>query len=189
MKKTGLLAVLCVFYFNFLCAYSFSQSEGEIDELYQKIEKNKNRHIAFLQQLIQAQKGGEEIEDCVAEIVKNDSWLKGQPPVFEWIFGSQGVELSVEHPLYRTVSSAIKGVIGKESFVNPLHSASDIRNPNLFSGIPTVGYGPLGGDLSQNGSLDEWVDVEHYVRAIKITAKAILEWGKAKSTKDSQKRT
>ena len=119
-----------------------------------------------------------EIEGCVADVVRNDSWLKEHPPVFEWIFGSQGVEVPVEHPLYQTVSSAIREVTGEEPFVNPLHSASDIRNPNLFAGIPTVGYGPLGGDLSQNGNHDEWVDVADYIRAIKITARAILEWGK-----------
>jgi len=121
-----------------------------------------------------------EIEDCVADVAKNDSWLREHSPVFEWIFGSQGVEVPVEHPLYKTVGSAIREVTGEEPFVNPLHSASDIRNPNLFAGIPTVGYGPLGGDLSQNGNHDEWVDVADYIRAIKVTAKAILEWGKAK---------
>jgi acetylornithine deacetylase len=121
-----------------------------------------------------------EIEDCVADVMKKDSWSEEHPPVFEWIFGSQGVEVPVEHPLYQTVSSAIREVIGEEPFVNPLHSASDIRNPNLFAGIPTVGYGPLGGDLSQNGNHDEWVDVADYIRAIKITAKVILEWGKGK---------
>jgi len=118
-----------------------------------------------------------EIENSVAEVVNVDSWLKEHPPVFEWVFGTQGVEVPVAHPLYRTVSSAIRDVIGEEPYVNPLHSASDIRNPNLFAGIPTVGYGPLGGDLSQNGRHDEWVDVTDYIRAIKITAKAILDWG------------
>jgi acetylornithine deacetylase len=121
-----------------------------------------------------------EIEDCVSDVVKEDTWLKEHPPVFDWIFGSQGVEVPVEHPLYQTVSSAIREVTGEEPFVNPLHSASDIRNPNLFAGIPTVGYGPLGGDLSQNGNHDEWVDVADYIRAIKITARTILEWGKGK---------
>jgi acetylornithine deacetylase len=119
-----------------------------------------------------------EIEDCVADAANNDAWLTAHPPVFEWIFGSQGVEVPVEHPLYQTVSSAIREVTGEKPFVNPLHSASDIRNPNLFAGIPTVGYGPLGGDLTQNGNHDEWVDVADYIRAIKITAKAIIEWGK-----------
>jgi acetylornithine deacetylase len=120
----------------------------------------------------------EEVEDCVAKTAKNDSWLEEHPPVLEWIFGSQGVEVPVEHPLYRTVSSAIREVTGKEPFVNPLHSASDIRNPILFAGIPTVGYGPLGGDLTQNGSHDEWVDESDFIRAIQITARAILDWGK-----------
>ena len=119
-----------------------------------------------------------EIEEAAAAVAKSDPWLKENPPVWEWIFGSQGVEVPVEHPLYRTVSSAIRDVTGAEPFVNPLHSASDIRNPNLFAGMPTVGYGPLGGDLSQNGKYDEWVDVADYIRAVKVTAKAILEWGK-----------
>lgn len=119
-----------------------------------------------------------DIKSSVADVAKNDSWLKEHPPIFEWIFGSQGVEVPVEHPLYKAVSSAITEAIGEKPFVNPLHSASDIRNPNLFAGIPTVGYGPLGGDLSQNGKHDEWVDVADYIRAIKITARAILAWGK-----------
>lgn len=119
-----------------------------------------------------------EIEDCIADVTKKDPWLRKHNPEIEWIFGSQGVEVPVEHPLYRTVSKAIQEVTGEQPFVNPLHSASDIRNPNLFSGIPTVGYGPLGGDLTQNGGHDEWVDVSDYIRAIKITAKVILEWGK-----------
>jgi acetylornithine deacetylase len=119
----------------------------------------------------------EEVESSVAEAAKNDSWLNDHPPIFEWIFGSQGVEVPEDHPLYRTVCSAIAEVTGEKPFVNPLHSASDIRNPNLFAVIPTVGYGPLGGDLSQNGNHDEWVDVQDYIRAIKITAKAMLVWG------------
>ncbi len=46
----------------------------------------------------------------------------------------------------------------------------------LFSGIPSVGLGPLAGDLTQAGGHDEWVDVEDYIRAIKISAKIIVDW-------------
>jgi acetylornithine deacetylase len=127
-----------------------------------------------------------EIEDSVAAVVKSDSWLKEHPPVLEWIFGSQGVEVPIDHPLYQTVSAAIREVTGEKPYVNPLHSASDIRNPHLFAGIPTVGYGPLGGDLSQNGNHDEWVDVADYIRAIKITAKAILEYCHLQNRKSSE---
>jgi len=60
--------------------------------------------------------------------------------------------------------------------VNPLHWASDIRNPKLFNDIPAVGIGPLAGDLTQAGGHDEWVDVEDYIRAIRICAKVIVDW-------------
>jgi acetylornithine deacetylase len=126
----------------------------------------------------QLKKVQKEIQHCIEEAAEKDPWLRRYQPEIEWIFGSQGVEVPVGHPLYRTVSMSIQEVTGENPFVNPLHSASDIRNPNLFSDIPTVGYGPLGGNLSQNGRHDEWVDVSDYIRAIKVTAKTIWEWGK-----------
>ena len=72
--------------------------------------------------------------------------------------------------------AVVVAVTGVEPGVNPLHSASDIKNPKLFSGIPSVGIGPLAGDLTQAGGHDEWVDVEDYIRTIKICAKIILDW-------------
>jgi len=82
----------------------------------------------------------------------------------------------VTSPLYQTVSRIIQAVTDKEPYVNPLHSASDIRNPILHSGIPTLGFGPLSGNLAQNGDHDEWVDLPDYIRAIKITAQTIAVW-------------
>jgi len=60
MKRTSLYLVLCAFILSMFCVHAFGQTEGDIEDLYKKIEQNKDRHIAFLQQLIQAQKGGEE---------------------------------------------------------------------------------------------------------------------------------
>lgn len=118
----------------------------------------------------------EEIEAAIREAASRDPWLQDHPPRVVWLFGTQGVEVSGEHPLYRTVHDAVVEVTGVEPTVNPLHSASDIKNPNLFSGIPAVGIGPLAGDLTQAGGHDEWVDVEDYIRTIKICAKIILDW-------------
>lgn len=118
----------------------------------------------------------EEILDAVRQVTKGDDWLIENPPRVDWLFGTQGVEVETEHPLYRTVQRAVVEVTGVEPEVNPLHSASDIRNPTLFSDIPSVGIGPLAGDLTQAGGQDEWVDVEEYLRAIKICAKIIVDW-------------
>jgi acetylornithine deacetylase len=60
--------------------------------------------------------------------------------------------------------------------MNPLHTGSDIRNPAVQKGIPCVGLGPLGGDLTQNGRTDEWVDVQDHLRAVAVTAALIAEW-------------
>jgi acetylornithine deacetylase len=118
----------------------------------------------------------QEITDAINRAAQEDPWLAEHPPVVEWLFGTQGVEVPSDDPLYRTVHEAVVEVTGIEPVVNPLHSASDIRNPKLFAGIPSVGIGPLAGDLTQAGGHDEWVDVEDYIRSIKIVAKIIVDW-------------
>jgi acetylornithine deacetylase len=94
----------------------------------------------------------------------------------EWVSGVSGAEVALDSPLYRTVADAIVSVTGEKPHVNPLHTASDIRNPIVQAGIPTVGLGPLGGDLTQNGQQDEWVDVEDYRRAVEVAAAIISGW-------------
>ena len=71
---------------------------------------------------------------------------------------------------------SIVAITGQSPHVNPLHTASDIRNPIVQAGIPTVGLGPLAGDLAQNGLHDEWVDVEDYRRAVEVAAAIIDGW-------------
>ncbi len=36
--------------------------------------------------------------------------------------------------------------------------------------------GPLGGDLTQNGLHDEWVDVEDYLRGARVAAAVVVDW-------------
>ena len=116
------------------------------------------------------------IEAAVRETAADDAWLRDHPPLLEFIAGVTGAETSVDNPLYRTVADAIRQVTGAAPYVNPLHTSSDIRNPIVQAGIPTVGLGPLGGDLTQNGLTDEWVDVEDYRRAVKVAAAVIAGW-------------
>lgn len=94
----------------------------------------------------------------------------------DWISGVSGAEVSLDGPLYRLVAQSIVEVTGQPPQVNPLHTASDIRNPIVQAAIPTVGLGPLGGDLTQNGLTDEWVDIEDYRKAVKVAAAIIDGW-------------
>lgn len=117
-----------------------------------------------------------EIEIALSRVAEHDAWLSEHPPRLEWLSGVTGAEVAVDHPLYRVVADAIVAVTDGTPHVNPMHTSSDIRNPMVQAGIPTVGLGPLGGDLSQNGLTDEWVDVEDYLRAVKVAARIIVNW-------------
>ncbi|MFO0466809.1 MAG: M20 family metallopeptidase [bacterium] len=118
----------------------------------------------------------QEIIDCIMASAEQDAWLKQYAPKLEWLSGVTGAELPADSPLFGAVSAAVSRVTGLSPFVNAMHTSSDIRVPMVQRNIPTVGFGPLCGDLTQNGGHDEWVDVEDYLRAIKVAADSALRW-------------
>lgn len=117
-----------------------------------------------------------EIETAVETVAAADPWLAQHGPEIEWVAGVTGAECPPDHPLYQAAERAISAVTGSMPRVNPMHTASDIRNPIVQKGIPTVGLGGLGGDLSQNGKHDEWVDVADFLRTVDATAAMIVDW-------------
>ena len=123
-----------------------------------------------------------EVEEAVRHAAKCDDWLRDEPPVLIWVTGMTGAEVPVEHPLFRTTAAAVTSVVGDQPHVNPMHTASDIRNPIVEAGIPCVGLGCLGGDLSQNGRHDEWVDVADFLRMVNVTTQIVANWCGAKES-------
>jgi acetylornithine deacetylase len=117
-----------------------------------------------------------EIEAAIHTATGADPWLKDHPPRLTWLSGVTGAEVPESHALYQVVASAVTRATGHAPHINPLHTSSDIRVPMVQAGIPTVGLGPLGGDLSQNGKHDEWVDVADYLRSIEVAAQIIVDW-------------
>lgn len=91
-----------------------------------------------------------QIEAAVAEAAASDPWLAENPPRIVWDSGTTGAEVPSDHPLLLAAHEAIRGVCGLDAHVNPMHTGSDIRNPMIQKDIPTIGIGPLCGDLSQN---------------------------------------
>ncbi|RUT32461.1 M20/M25/M40 family metallo-hydrolase [Arsenicitalea aurantiaca] len=117
-----------------------------------------------------------EVEAALHAAIAADPFLTENPPRLDWLSGVTGIEVAATHPLYQTLSDAIAEVCGFEPEVNPMHTSSDIRNPIVQKGIPTLGFGPLCGDLTHAGGIDEWVDREDYLRAVKVTAASIIGW-------------
>ena len=118
----------------------------------------------------------EQVQNALAELAKGDPWFSEHPPQLHWESGVTGAQVNAEYPLYQTLAAAIHRTTGHMPQVNPMHTSSDIRNPMVQKNIPTVGLGPLCGDLSQNGQTDEWVDVNDYLAAVTVVASTILDW-------------
>jgi acetylornithine deacetylase len=117
-----------------------------------------------------------QVEATLSALADTDPWFREHPPQLHWESGVTGAEVAANHPLFQTVADAIHQVTGYRAEVNPMHTSSDIRNPMVQKQIPTVGLGPLCGDLSQNGQTDEWVDVDDYLAAVTVVASTILNW-------------
>ncbi|MBN2334933.1 hypothetical protein JXL21_05195 [Candidatus Bathyarchaeota archaeon] len=117
-----------------------------------------------------------QVENFVEEVSESDPYLRENPPTLEWIQGTQGVEIPMDHLITETVITAIEAVTGIHPISNPLYSKSDLRTPVLISGIPNVGLGPLAGGLASTGGVDEWVDLDEYIASIKVCAKIIMDW-------------
>lgn len=127
-----------------------------------------------------------EITEVVAQAAATDPWLAANPPRIIWDSGVTGAQTGSEHPLFAAAAAAIAAVVGKPPVVNAMHTGSDIRNPIIQKGIPTIGLGPLCGDLSQNGGVDEWVDVEDYLRAVAVVATIMVTWTDGKQDEQAR---
>jgi acetylornithine deacetylase len=117
-----------------------------------------------------------EIAGAVDRAAAADEWLRQHPPEITWITGVTGAEVPADHPLYRTAAAAVSRITGDAPHVNPMHTSSDIRNPMVEAGIPCVGLGCLGGDLSQNDRHDEWIDLADFHRMVDVTAAIVADW-------------
>lgn len=117
-----------------------------------------------------------ELEATVRQVCEADAWLSRHPAQLDWLQGISGVEVSAESAIYGTVAAAIEDVTGLSPKMQSLHAASEIRTPILFSGIPTLGFGPLSGGNTQSGGTDEWVSVDDFLNMVEVVAKVIVAW-------------
>lgn len=117
-----------------------------------------------------------QVEQAIMSAASGDPWLADNPPRIEWVAGVTGAECPPDHPLYLTAARVVESVTGVVPHVNPMHTSSDIRNPIVQKGIPTVAIGGLCGDLTQNGRTDEWIDRDDFLRMTAATTDIILGW-------------
>ena len=117
-----------------------------------------------------------EVEAAVQQASQGDEWLREHPAQVKWLQGTSGVDVPEDSAIFQTVAGAIRDVKGVAPSVQSLHAGSEIRAPNHFKGVPTVGFGPLSGDNTQSGGVDEWVSVDDFINMVEVVAKVMVDW-------------
>ncbi|HTN62971.1 MAG TPA: M20/M25/M40 family metallo-hydrolase [Devosia sp.] len=116
-----------------------------------------------------------EIDAVLKAVSKMQEWT-GNPPVADYLEGTEPAGIAPDHPLFEAVAEGIKAVTGERPHVYCGHASSDIRIPISYSGIPTVGYGPVSSEIAANGAIDESIGIDEYLNTISATALAVLNW-------------
>jgi acetylornithine deacetylase len=120
-------------------------------------------------------------EEILAELERGcaiDPWLRVNPPSVEWKSYWPSFSTNVEDPIVGVVVDAhrlatsddTKGDSGRVAGFCAVCDATFLSK----AGIPTVVYGP--GSLLQAHMVDEWVDKEDVITAVKTYALAVLAW-------------
>ncbi|GHV77624.1 acetylornithine deacetylase [Spirochaetia bacterium] len=104
-----------------------------------------------------------------------DAFLRDHRPRVS-IYQSGGpFEMEAGHPLVSSFKAAWNTVFDTPLCITGSASGCDSRIWRGIADCPTIQYGP--GALQQCHAVDEYVDIEEYLQAIRVYAHLILEWG------------
>jgi acetylornithine deacetylase/succinyl-diaminopimelate desuccinylase family protein len=114
-----------------------------------------------------------EIEDYVKGVARLDPWLREHPPRFEWKLWWPPYNVSVDHPICKTVAAAHEAATGNKA---QFHGYPCVCDATFFNrhGIPAIAYGP--GDLITGHASNEYVEIQELISATKTYALAALDW-------------
>jgi acetylornithine deacetylase len=126
-----------------------------------------------------AEECAQEIERFVLAQCQMDSWLRDNPPTFEWVRYYPPLETPWGHPLPQTLKRAHEantGVYVPPPTPNtPANFGAAMDGTWLQqAGIPSVVFGP--GELTIAHSKDEYVEVDQVGCAARSLALAALDW-------------
>jgi len=116
-----------------------------------------------------------EVTDEIRRFAESDLWLREHMPEIS-IYQSGG-PFEMEKGLFTdSFEKAFQAAEGKPVVIKGSPAGCDSRLWKNIAGCPTIQFGP--GNLEQCHSVNEYISVEEYLKAIHIYAQLILEWGK-----------
>jgi len=115
----------------------------------------------------------EEVQNWIHTLCTGDAWLRDHPPKLTWYQHCIPHYLDPQHSLAQMMHSHAQQVLGW-GVISGFPAGCDARHLHNRAGIPTVVFGP--GDLQYAHSIDEQVNLEEYIQAIKVLALTVYEW-------------
>lgn len=113
-----------------------------------------------------------EIEEFVARVADTDEWLREHRPSVEWLLDADCAETPADGAFVTAMKAAAEKVQPNVR-VNGVGSHSDM-GWYVHKGIPTINFGP-GSPLIAHQA-DEYLDLDEYIRCVKMIAAMIVEW-------------
>ena len=110
----------------------------------------------------------------VAAVSGGDEWLNRTPPeVTFYGFSAEGAIYDADSAISHAVAINHQNVIGAPLKWRPVTATIDNRFFQLYFQIPSVCYGPVGGNLH---APNEWVDLESVRECTKVIAGTVVDW-------------
>ncbi|WP_196594242.1 M20 family metallopeptidase [Pectinatus sottacetonis] len=103
-----------------------------------------------------------------------DEWLKDHKPKISIYQTGSPFEMDLTHPLVGSFQNAYQKAMHHPAKIVGSPAGCDSRSWHNIAKCPTLQYGP--GRLEQCHSVNEYVEINQYLDAIKIYANLILDW-------------
>lgn len=113
-----------------------------------------------------------EIEDFVRRVADTDEWLREHQPKVEWMLDADCAETPADGEFVKAMERGARNAAGQVK-VNGVGSHTDM-GWYVHRGIPTINFGP-GSPLIAHQA-DEYLDLDEYIKCVKMLAAMIVEW-------------
>lgn len=114
-----------------------------------------------------------EVEERIRMICEGDHWLREHPVKLNWYLSVMPHNIEPSCKLIDVISETCDEVMDSHC-ISGMPSGADARHLQNNGNIQTIIFGP--GALSSAHSINEFVEVEEYIRAIKVLAATIVDW-------------
>ena len=113
------------------------------------------------------------LKDAVLNV--DDAWLKANPPTIKFQHYDDAYMLPEDRQEIKNLTEdVIRDVLGKEPVITQLTGGCDARHFGNQGGIPAIVYGA--GDMKKAHSTDECINLDDYIRGIKVLTVTIYRW-------------